>query len=127
MNIFCWYQDQQINTYHGSSDCMADIMSVNENQIRRQGRWNNTTMNGAYLTSFPRKMMRSMAGFPTKDRFCYLVRTALDPPASLCKKLCPAIDEWHGRLAAKELSTDNNDPIQPTVAANSFVQVIMMR
>jgi hypothetical protein len=30
------------------------------------------------------------------------------------------------QLAAKELSPDNNDPIQPTVAANAFVQVIMM-
>jgi hypothetical protein len=37
-----------------------------------------------------------------------------------------AIDEWHGRLAAKELSPDNNDTIQPTVAANAFVQVLMM-
>jgi hypothetical protein len=50
----------------------------------------------------------------------------LDPPTSLCKKLFPAIDEWHDRLAAKELSPDNNDPIQPTVSANAFLQVIMM-
>ncbi|SAM07295.1 hypothetical protein [Absidia glauca] len=56
----------------------------------------------------------------------YLARTALDPPTSLCKKLFPAIDEWHDRLVAKELSPDNNDPIQPTVAENAFVQVIMM-
>jgi hypothetical protein len=40
---------------------------------------------------------------------------------SFCKKLFPAIDEWHDRLAAKELSSDNNDPIHPTVAANAFV------
>ncbi|SAM01093.1 hypothetical protein [Absidia glauca] len=45
---------------------------------------------------------------------------------SRCKKLFPTIDEWHDRLAAKELSPDNNNPIQPTVAANAFVQVIMM-
>ncbi|SAM01336.1 hypothetical protein [Absidia glauca] len=37
-----------------------------------------------------------------------------------------AIDEWHDRLAGKELSPDNNDPSQLTVAANAFVQVIMM-
>jgi hypothetical protein len=40
--------------------------------------------------------------------------------------LFPSIDEWHDRLAAKELGPDKNDPIQPTVAANAFVQVIMM-
>ncbi|SAM01175.1 hypothetical protein [Absidia glauca] len=62
--------------------------------------------------------------FPTYGRFFYLARTALNPPASLCKKLFPAIGEWHYRLAAKELSP--GDPTQPTVAENAFVQVIMM-
>ncbi|SAM02817.1 hypothetical protein [Absidia glauca] len=65
-----------------------------------------------------------MACFPTNVRFFYLAGTALDPPTSLCKRLFPAIDEWHDRLAAKELSPD--DPIQPTVAANAIVQVITM-
>ncbi|SAM08184.1 hypothetical protein [Absidia glauca] len=65
-----------------------------------------------------------MAGFPTYGRFFYLAHSALNPPTSLCKKLFPAIDEWHDRLAAKELSP--GDPIQPTFAENAFVQVIMM-
>jgi hypothetical protein len=65
-----------------------------------------------------------MAGFPTYGRFFfYLARAALNPPTSLCKKLFPAIGEWHGRLAAKELSP--GDSIQPTVVENAFVQVIM--
>ncbi|SAM04919.1 hypothetical protein [Absidia glauca] len=66
-----------------------------------------TTMNGAYLTSLPGEMMRSMASFPTNGRSFYLARAALDPPTSLCKKLFPAVREWHDRLAAKELSHDN--------------------
>ncbi|SAM01705.1 hypothetical protein [Absidia glauca] len=48
----------------------------------------------------------------------------LNPPTSLCKKLFPVIGEQHDRLVAKELSP--GDPIQPTVAENAFVQVIMM-
>jgi hypothetical protein len=83
-------------------------------------------MNGADLTSLPREMMRSMAGFPTNGRSFYLACGALDLPTSLCKKLFPAIDKCHDRLAADKLSPDNNDPIRPTVAANAFVQVIMM-
>ncbi|SAM04273.1 hypothetical protein [Absidia glauca] len=67
-----------------------------------------------------------MAGFPTNARSFYFARAALDPPTSLCKKLFPAIGEWHDRLAANELSSDNNDLIQATIAANAFVQVIMM-
>jgi hypothetical protein len=56
----------------------------------------------------------------------HLARAALDPPINLCKMLFLEIDEWLDRLTAKEPCPDNNDPIQPTVAANAFVQVIMM-
>ncbi|SAL99764.1 hypothetical protein [Absidia glauca] len=49
----------------GSSARMAGNVCENVGQIRRQGRWNNTTINGAYLTNLPRELVRSMAGFPT--------------------------------------------------------------
>ncbi|SAM05775.1 hypothetical protein [Absidia glauca] len=69
-------------------------MGGNVDRIRRQGRWNNTTINGAYLTNLTRELVPSMAGPPpTYDRFFYLARTALNPPTSLCKKLFPAIGE----------------------------------
>ncbi|SAL99158.1 hypothetical protein [Absidia glauca] len=66
-------------------------------------------INGAYLTKLPIELVRSMADFPTYDRFFCLTRAALNPPTSLWKKLFPAIGEWHDRLAAKELSP--GDPI----------------
>ncbi|SAM00830.1 hypothetical protein [Absidia glauca] len=91
-------------------------MCANVDQIRRQGRWNNTTINGAYLTNLPRELVRPMTGFPTYVRFFYLAHAALNSPTSLCKKL--------SRRSAKELSPGN--PIQPTVAENAFAQVIMM-
>ncbi|SAM00435.1 hypothetical protein [Absidia glauca] len=65
-------------------------------------------------------------GLPAHGRSLYLARAAHDPLTSLCKKLLPAIDEWHDRLATKELSPYNNDPIQPTTAANAIVQVIIL-
>jgi histidinol-phosphate/aromatic aminotransferase/cobyric acid decarboxylase-like protein len=68
-------------------------------------------MNGAYLTSIARDMMRSMASFPTNGLSVYLARAALGPATSLCKKLFTAIGEWHDRLAAKKLSPDNSNPI----------------
>ncbi|SAM03328.1 hypothetical protein [Absidia glauca] len=112
-----------------SSARMAGNMCANVDQIRRQGRWNNTTINSAYLTNLLRELVRSMAGFPTYGRFFYLARAALNPPTNLCKKLFPAIGEWHDRQAAKELSP--GDPIQPTVIImfrNTFIQdsVLMM-
>ncbi|SAM00912.1 hypothetical protein [Absidia glauca] len=72
---------------------MTGNMCANVDQIRRHGRWNNTTMNGAYLTNLPRELVRSMACFPTWGRFFYLARAALNPPTKLCKKLFPAIGE----------------------------------
>ncbi|SAL95216.1 hypothetical protein [Absidia glauca] len=105
---------------------MVDIVGANENQTRPQGRWTNTMMNSPYLTNPLREMVRSMSGFPTNGRSFYFSHAALDPPTSLCKTLFPAIDEWHDRLAAKEHRLDNNNYIQPIVAVNAFVQVIMM-
>ncbi|SAM02865.1 hypothetical protein [Absidia glauca] len=49
----------------GSSARMAGNVCANVDQRRRQGRWNNTTMKGVYLTSLPRERMRPMAGFPS--------------------------------------------------------------
>ncbi|SAM07524.1 hypothetical protein [Absidia glauca] len=77
----------------GSSARMAGNVCANVDQILRQGRWNSTTIKGAYLTNLPRKLVRSMAGFPTHGRFFHLARAAIDPLASLCKKLFPAIGE----------------------------------
>jgi hypothetical protein len=105
---------------------MAGIVGAIEDDIRRQGRWNNTTMNGAHLTSLPRKMMRSMTGFLTNGRFFYIPHASLDPPTSLCKKVFLAIEEWHDRLAAKELIPDISNPIQRIVTANVFVQLILI-
>jgi hypothetical protein len=60
-----------------------------------------TAMNDTHLYNLPREIMQSMAGFPTNGRFFHLATAALGPPTSLCKKLFPAIDEWHDRLAGK--------------------------
>ncbi|SAM03078.1 hypothetical protein [Absidia glauca] len=77
----------------GSSARVVGNVCANVDQIRRQGRWNNTTINGAYLTNLPRELVRLMAGYPTYGRFFYVARAALNPPTSLCKRLFPAIGE----------------------------------
>ncbi|SAL99398.1 hypothetical protein [Absidia glauca] len=120
--LFSWYQVQQEDAINcGSSARTAGIMCANEDQIRRQGRWTNTTINGAYFTSLPRKTMRLMAGFPTNGRSFYFARAALTHlPASA--RSCSRRST--NGMTDKEL--DNNNPIQPTVAANAFVQMIMM-
>ncbi|SAM07695.1 hypothetical protein [Absidia glauca] len=77
----------------GSSAHVYGNVCANVDHLRRQGRWNNTMINGAYLTILSRELVRSMADFPLYGRFFYFVRAALNPPTSLCKKLFPAIGE----------------------------------
>ncbi|SAM00326.1 hypothetical protein [Absidia glauca] len=77
----------------GSSARMAGSVWANVDQIRRQRRWHNITINGAYLTNLSRKLVQSMADFPTYDRLFYLARAAPNPPTSFCEKLLPATDE----------------------------------
>ncbi|SAL99338.1 hypothetical protein [Absidia glauca] len=67
----------------GSSSRTAGNVCANVDQKRRQGRWNNTTINGAYLTNLPRELVQSMAGFPTLvDFFILHVPPSTHLPAS---------------------------------------------
>ncbi|SAL98018.1 hypothetical protein [Absidia glauca] len=91
----------------GSSARMAGNVCANVDQIRRQGLWNNDKRR---ISHQPSKRISAING-----RL---------PHIGLCKKLFPAIGEWHDRLAAKELGP--GDPIQPNVAENAFVRVITM-
>ena len=45
----------------------AELKGVNEDQIRRAGRWNSDVLMNCYLTHLPRKSMRSMASFSPVD------------------------------------------------------------
>lgn len=95
---------------------MADLSGASESDIRRQGRWNNTTMNGAYLTSLPRGVMRAMAGFPTSEGHFYLSRAQLMPSQNLLKKVFPDVDYWYDRIAS--------GACQQTAAARGFLDLL---
>ncbi|SAM08973.1 hypothetical protein [Absidia glauca] len=67
----------------GSSARMAGNVCANVDQMRRQGRWDNTTINGAYLINLPRELVRSMAGSPHRvDSFILHVPPLTHLPAS---------------------------------------------
>ncbi|SAM04250.1 hypothetical protein [Absidia glauca] len=85
----------------GSSARMAGNMCANVDQIRRQGRWNNITINGAYLTNLPRELVRSMADFPTYDRFFYHARAALKSPArSYSRRSANDMTDWRRKSSS---------------------------
>ena len=88
----------------GSSCKMADLDGADESQIRRLGRWNNTTMNGAYLTSLPREVMRVLAGFPSQQGHFFLPRAAVAPPPELCAKVFPQVDYWLEKIEPSQIA-----------------------
>lgn len=75
----------------GSGARMADLNGCPEEEIRRMGRWNNTTMNGAYLTGLPRELMRKAAGFFNGQGTYDVARANYIPPESLQQKVFPDV------------------------------------
>lgn len=100
----------------GSSARMADLQGVNESDIRRMGRWNNSSMNGAYLTGLPRGMMRSLAGFPQQGTF-HLPRNATIPSEDLQAKVFPEASIW--------LSKIHEGLAEQTVSAEGFLNLLI--
>ncbi|SAM05586.1 hypothetical protein [Absidia glauca] len=116
--------NKKAHTSCGSSARMAGNMCANVDQIRRQGRWNKITINGAYLTNLPRKLVRSKAGFPTLfDSFSLHVPLLTHLPASArscSRRLTNDMTDWRQKSSVLAIL------FKPTLAENAFVQVIMM-
>ena len=104
---------------------MAELAGVNEDQIRRQGRWHKTSMNGAYLRTLPREMMRTMAGFPNQPGQFYSSHAAVDPPVEVSRKNFPPVDFWNDRMMAKQADEGNDDPVKVTVATQAFLSMML--
>lgn len=101
----------------GAAARMADLQGVNESEIRRMGRWNNSSMNGAYLTGLPREIMRSLAGFPQKGMF-FLQRNTVEPCQELQSKVFPLASVWLEKI--------HSDQAEQTVAAEGFLSLLMI-
>ena len=101
------------NARRGSGARVAEIAGASEAQIRRLGRWNNTTMDGCYLTALPREAMRSLAGFPPGPGAFYLPRAAVQPRDTLRKRVFPEVDRW---LEAQETGVG----CKPNIAAGEL-------
>ncbi|SAL95407.1 hypothetical protein [Absidia glauca] len=92
--FFSWYHVQQKDTYQLAAHQLVWRVTCMRTWVKYDTKANGTTQRWrGCLTSLPREMMRSMAGFPTNGRYLYLARAVLNPPTSLCKKLFPAIGE----------------------------------
>ncbi|KAG1057000.1 hypothetical protein G6F43_001132 [Rhizopus delemar] len=81
----------------GAGARMCDLGGVEDASIRRPGRWNSDSMNGAYVIDVPREAMRSLAGFGKK-------------------KVFPLVDKWLDKLDA--------NVIEYNVAARGFLTLM---
>ncbi|KAG2208658.1 hypothetical protein INT47_007756 [Mucor saturninus] len=70
----------------GSGARMADLAGVRQEIIRRQGPWNNSSMNGAYLTGLPRDTNYENVGWFSFNPGTFLF-AILEPPVELPQKV----------------------------------------
>lgn len=114
-----------------------DLAGVDENAIKRQGRWNTEIVTKVYLSNLPREAMLANAGFSPKiSNEYFLPRASVEPPASLASQIFPDLDAWlarhqdvaHGIIArrAGKISTreDNADNVQEDMAALGFLSLL---
>lgn len=102
----------------GAAARMADLQGVQESDIRRMGRWNNSSMNGAYLTGLPRGIMRALAGFPSEQGGAFfLPRDTILPSEELQAKIFPQASEWLNKI--------HNGQAEQTVSAEGFLKLLL--
>jgi hypothetical protein len=82
----------------GAAAKLAELLGVSEDQIRRQGWWDQDEMRGCYLTSLPREFMRAMAGHPRFIGCFEIPRAGVAPPDELLSMIWPDLDQWKGRF-----------------------------
>jgi hypothetical protein len=95
---------------------MADLAGASVDSIRRQGRWNATTLDSSYLLNLPREILRTSAGFPLSQGSYYIKRDLIQPPQSLLSQIFPEADHWHNY---------QQTCAHPNLAAGGFLNLIM--
>lgn len=85
----------------GSSVRKSEAAGVEENQLRRAGRWNSDAMNQSYLTNIPMQAVRASAGFNPTIGSYYTARSCLNVPTNLKIQIFPEIEQYKNDLSAR--------------------------
>lgn len=103
----------------------AEIEGVKEAQIRRAGLWNKDAMSRVYLTSLPRKFMRTMAGFREERGSFFLPRASVEPPPpELTQLIWPEVDEWLAKMEAYKPGSKRNQVQRRDLAGSGFLRLL---
>lgn len=107
---------------------LAEDGGAPEEDIMRQGRWCTKVMETVYLSKFPLKALRSLAGFPKKKGSYYLPRD-MEVPQELIENIFPCIDAAlsHIPLPVESQSTDAEYAVRltsPTPIAPRVTRVV---
>lgn len=83
---------------------IAEANGASEASIRRGGRWNNEKMEGCYLTTLPREVLRALAGFNSHGGEFFLPRAECSIPDELRTTVFPWIEEYEELFDKGELN-----------------------
>lgn len=81
---------------------MASMAGVPEEEVRRQGRWNQDVLTNCYINVLPRQFIRAMAGFE-KDSLYHLPRAMEEPCQALKDMVFPWVDDWKAKIKNGEV------------------------
>ncbi|UOH84615.1 hypothetical protein LQV05_001423 [Cryptococcus neoformans] len=95
---------------------LAEDGGAPEEDIMRQGRWCTKVMETVYLSKFPLKALRSLAGFPKKKGSYYLPRD-MEVPQELIENVFPWVD-------AAEAELFDPDRSQGDKAGRAFIKLM---
>ena len=102
------YSKETTHSAHKQSVRHAELRDVEETQIRRAGHWNIDALTGVYL---PREFMRSIAGFPKKEKGYFLSCAQEIPDKTLYLKIWPEANVWLNHMEFYHSSKKDNKMI----------------
>jgi len=91
---------------------------VQQDQIRRAGRWSHDKMNDCYLTGLPMESLRAFAGFSVSKGSYFIRRNTVEPSLELQKMIFPMADIWLDRL-------QRLDGCQEDLAGMGFLKLLI--
>lgn len=106
----------------------AEIAGASEDQLRRHGRWNASSMENNYLSSLPRQSIRVINGFPGVGKQFWLPRATITPPLVLQQKIFPWIENILPLIEGgyEEDGSDEGTTGYPkTICGQSFLKLLV--
>jgi hypothetical protein len=113
-------------THIGRKGAVNFAPGVDDNHIRRLGRWNNQAMEMCYA-GIPIEGVKGLAGFDKTPNSYYLPRAAMEPPDSLMSKVFPELDGWLAEWGRTDGAIDRSQSCDQFLRVMTFLRKVLIQ